>query len=202
MSKIKELLKKSGITQASLAKKLGISRQQLYSILKDNRKTKYTNKITGVLNEELSNSEVLSSDSFNNRANTGIEKLPIIHCEDILKVVDGTVSLDSFYKPYYNQWSFISTNISNRNHFCLRIADMLNFKNEMVLVVFRLFLSLSLEDGKYFLVYQSANKKVIAGSLKLTSDKRVKYIINNSGSYQVSKNDLFLAEGTQLVCYL
>src|SRR5687768_6124574 len=112
MSKIKELIRKSGVTQASLAKKLGISRQQLYSILKDNRKTKYSNQIASLLNSELSKNEkpFAVEDSLNKINEVNIEKLPIVYPEDILRILNGLQELNSLHKPFYNQWPFITDN--------------------------------------------------------------------------------------------
>jgi transcriptional regulator with XRE-family HTH domain len=200
MSKIKELIKNSGISQASLAKKLGISRQQLYSILKDNRKTKYSNQITNLLNNELTNKENISTSE--NKTDTSIEKLPIVYPEDILRITDGLQALNSLYKPFYNQWSFITADLSNKNHFCMRITDDFNLKNEIALGAFRFYIPLQHENGKYFLVFLHESNKIIMGFLKIDPKTKSKSIVNNNRSYQITAKDLILAECTQIVLYL
>jgi transcriptional regulator with XRE-family HTH domain len=203
MINIKELIAKSGVTQASLAKKLGISRQQLFSILKADRKTKYSKQIVNILNHELMHKE---SNPFRDITspvitNNYIEKLPIIYPEDVLRIMNGTLGLSSLNKPFYNQWSFIKNNEPSNNLFCLRITDNLNFKCDVALGSFQLYITLQQENDKYLLIYLTNSKKIVMGYVEINPDTKEKYIISNHINYPISKEDVILAQCTQIVLY-
>lgn len=205
--KIKDTLKESGLSQTDLANKLGISRQQLHGILKENRKSKYLDQIAQFLKmPEIAKAGMFEDVSTKAQSlkSSDIQRLPIVFPEDILRIWEGHQGVNLLYKPFYNEWPFAKENDESHNHFCLRIQESIDNKAQrhIIMGAFHLWLPIKLKAGHVILVYLQDIQKLIVGKLEIHSETAAKSVINNKGIYPIGMNDILLAESTQIVTFL
>lgn len=203
--KIRTTLKESGLKQSDLAKKLGISRQQLNEILKENRKSKYLDQIASLLKmPELAKDKIFSEETLGaqNFEASDIQRLPLVFPEDILRIWEGHQSMNHLSKPFYNILPFVQENQDVLDHFCLRMNEYLNSAQGHTLGAFHLYLPLKLVPGRILLVYLKASKKLTLGTLEINTETDTKSIVNNKGIYAIAIGDIILAECSQFVSFL
>lgn len=198
--KIKNTLEQSGISQTDLAKKLGISRQQLHGILKENRKSKYLDQIAALLKLP----EVAKDHIFNHDIPepNDVQRLPLVLPEDILRIWEGRQNINLLHKPFYKEWPFTKQNHGIVNHFALHIQDPSNTPGQLMIGAFHLFLPLTLTSGHWVLIYLQDLKKLIVGRLEINPETQTRILINNKGIYPIGVNDILMAECTQMVTFL
>ncbi len=199
---LKALLKENGISQAAIAKKLGISRQHLHDIVKLNRRSRYADQIYELATQGQANIHALTQKEKTGDHLAHIDAFPVIHLEDLVRLYLNQTSLNLLSKPCYTRCSVINLDEGGMTHFCLRITDLLGENSPyMIMGVFRLYTSLSLRDGLVVILYLSDSQKTIIGKIEKNSDTGEVFVINHKGTYSLNANVL-LSECTQMTCQL
>ena len=196
----KQMIKESGLSQSSIAKKVGISRQHLHDIVKSNRKSKYSEKIFELL-KQAREARGLPKLELELKGSYKQETLPMIFPDDLLRILQGSTSLSLLSKPFYAQYPFINLD-EDDHHFCLRLTDIFTEQFYIPVGVFRLSISLNLKPGQIVLMYLPDVEKVMAGRLDINPDTKAKFVVNAKSAYALRVQDLLLAECTQIVHYL
>lgn len=192
--KIKESLKNSGISQTELAKKLGISRQHLHDILKENRKSKYLQDIAKLLYIPK-----FEDPLFEEKAGIHQTKLPILTLDDLIHFAEGHYSTNQLYKPFYKEWPFYEPG-TTQSHFCFRLPqEFASALHAYPLGAFRFYLPFDLKSGSIVMAYLSQHKKMVIGKLEINSDTGHRYLVSDSRIDLVEKNTWLMAECTQLI---
>lgn len=205
-NKIRATLKASGLSQADLAKKLGISRQQLNNILTGNRKSKYLNQIASLLQmPEIAKARAFKDSNITSETSNAadIQRLPIIFPEDILRIWEGHQSINQLNKPFYNFWPFVKESGGVINHFCLSISDYFTKEEgQTIMGAFHLYLPLNPKKGHIVLLYLKNINKLIIGKLEVNPETGIKSVINIKGIYPIGSKDVLLAECSQTTNFL
>lgn len=192
--KIKEHIDKSGVSQSNLAKKLGISRQHLHDILKENRKSKYLHDLAQILNiPKFDDLEFIERTQIQNR------QLPILSLDDLIHFIEGDYSINHLYKPFYKDWPFYEPK-EVHSHFCLRLSQEFAWSlNSYVLGAFQFCIFLNLKPDTIIVVYFAASKKVLTGYLQINPETNERFLMCDGRIDMIGKNTWIMAQCTQLI---
>lgn len=188
--KIKEFLNETGIKQAHLAKKIGISAQQLNNILRNEQQTKYLPKII-----EFVDSDIHSLDKEKQQSTF---KIQILSDSDLTSLADNCVSFEEIENVNFENHPF---RVVNTHHFfAYKLQYDLSFDlytNDLLL--FNTFLPLKNEiTGVIGIVYSQRNKKIIVGRLQFDSQENFFIIYNKQTVVQLKDTDILIGVAEQI----
>lgn len=182
--KIKEKIQETGIKQAHLAKKLGISPQHLSKILERNsKKGQYIPKMAKMLGINVDSSEEGKTES-----------IAILSTKELISLIDNTAQFEDLDKMAIEHWPHLSFHAYYR--FGYQIKEPVNAElriNDMV--IFSTCIPLNLKN-KIGIALLKEKSLIFIGRVKYNQGKVIIY--NDNDCFLFSSDDVLLGVAVSL----
>ena len=173
-----------GVRQTHLAKKLGMSPQQLNNIFNREKASRYLPEIAKILGINESELEWGIQES--------VRLVQIVEDTDLTSLVDESIHVDELMAVVLKSCPSIVEH--DYWYFAYQLSKSINIqiiKND--LLIFSTFLPLKEKfNGQVGIAYLQSTKSIFVGTVKFNADQNSLTIINEDGAYFFNKGDEIL----------